>query len=146
MEETVPDRDLPAAISGPISKQAPKAPIQSTEKRVHGETVEYVWKLKGAAVRRSLQTLREKSSARNKSVGHDEADTRQTERHYVHSPLNCAVIHAEPTIPATRFDLDRWMSQLHLITGRVRRYSVMKVFTGLITPSLALRASTESTV
>src|ERR1700704_3550309 len=28
----------------------------------------------------------------------------------------------------------------------LRRYSVMKVFTGLVTPSLALRASTESTL
>jgi hypothetical protein len=51
-EETVPVRDLPAAISGPISKQYPKAPIQSTEKRVHGEAVEYIRKLKGAAVKK----------------------------------------------------------------------------------------------
>jgi hypothetical protein len=52
IEETVPVTDLPASITAPISKQYPKAAIQSAEKRVHGETVEYVLKLKGATVKK----------------------------------------------------------------------------------------------
>jgi hypothetical protein len=51
-EETVPVTDLPASITGTVSKQYPKAAIQSAEKRMHGETVEYVLRLKGAAVKK----------------------------------------------------------------------------------------------
>ncbi|MHB8609626.1 MAG: DUF3794 domain-containing protein [Candidatus Acidiferrales bacterium] len=52
IEETVPVSDLPAAITAPVNKQYPKGAIQSAEKRVHGETVEYVLRLKGAAVKK----------------------------------------------------------------------------------------------
>lgn len=52
IEETVGVADLPALITDAISKEYPKAAIQSAEKRTHGETVEYVLKLKGAAVKK----------------------------------------------------------------------------------------------
>jgi len=52
IEETVPVTDLPASITGPVGKQYPKAAIQSAEKKVRGETVEYVLRLKGAAVKK----------------------------------------------------------------------------------------------
>lgn len=52
IEETVPVADLPSSIGLAISKQYPKAAIQSAEKRTHAETVEYVLKLKGAPVRK----------------------------------------------------------------------------------------------
>ena len=52
VEETVPIADLSASIIGAVSKQYPKAEIQSAEKKTHGETVEYVLKLKGATVKK----------------------------------------------------------------------------------------------
>jgi hypothetical protein len=51
IEETVPVADLPTSINGAVSKQYPKATIQSAEKRTHAETVEYVLKLKGATAK-----------------------------------------------------------------------------------------------
>ena len=51
-EETMPVADLPAPITSAISKQYPKAGIQSAEKRMHAETVEYVLKLKNATVKK----------------------------------------------------------------------------------------------
>jgi hypothetical protein len=51
IEETMPVADLPASIIGTISKQYPKAAIQSAEKRTHAETVEYVLKLKDATAK-----------------------------------------------------------------------------------------------
>jgi hypothetical protein len=51
IEETVPVADLPTSINGAVSKQYPKAAIQSAEKRTHAETVEYVLKLKGATAK-----------------------------------------------------------------------------------------------
>ena len=52
IEETMPVTDLPVSITGPVSKQYPKAVIQSAERRMHGESVEYVLKLKGATIKK----------------------------------------------------------------------------------------------
>ena len=49
--ETVAVTDLPAPITEAISKQYAKAVIQSADKTTHGDTVEYVLKLKRAPVR-----------------------------------------------------------------------------------------------
>jgi hypothetical protein len=54
VEETTLVTDLPASITGAISKQYPKAVIASAEKKTHGETVEYVLKLKGARVKKAV--------------------------------------------------------------------------------------------
>ena len=52
IEETMPVADLPASVTSAVSKQYPKAAIQSAEKRTHAETVEYVLKLKGVTVKK----------------------------------------------------------------------------------------------
>lgn len=54
VEETVPVADLPASITDAVSKQYPKAVIQSAEKKTHGETGEYVLKLKGATAKKII--------------------------------------------------------------------------------------------
>ena len=51
IEETMLVADLPISITGAVSKQYPKAVIQSAEKRTHAETVEYVLKLKDATAK-----------------------------------------------------------------------------------------------
>jgi hypothetical protein len=54
IEETMPVADVPASISGAVTTQYPKAVIQSAERLTHGDTVEYVLKLKGAPVKTAV--------------------------------------------------------------------------------------------
>jgi hypothetical protein len=52
IKETMAVADLPASITGMVSKQFPGAVIQAAQKRTHDETVEYVLLLEGVATKR----------------------------------------------------------------------------------------------